>query len=81
MPAAESVIAAMAEIGAMRNLRVQALALRLVDEASPQNAVDMLGRLAVALPTQPPEGRVTGLDPAVSDYLAPDRRTHRRTGG
>jgi hypothetical protein len=77
MPTAESLIAAMAEIGAMRNLLVQALALRLVDETSPEHAVEMLGRFAVALPTQPPEGQVTGLDPAVSDYLAAltDERT------
>lgn len=77
MPTNQSMLAAMAEIGAMRNILIQALALRLLDEASPLQAVDMLGRMLSALPTQPPAGEITGLDPAVSDFLAAltDERT------
>lgn len=77
MPITEAQLAAMAEIGAMRNILIQALALRLVDEDAPLHAVDMLGRMISAVPTVPPAGQVTGLDPAVSDMLAAltDERT------
>jgi hypothetical protein len=77
MPITQSQLAAMAEIGAMRNIMIQALALRLLDEEAPLHAVDMLGRMVSAVPTQPPAGEVTGLDPAVSDMLAAltDERT------
>jgi hypothetical protein len=77
MPASETLLAAMAEIGAMRNLLVHALALRLIEEPAPMQTLDFLGRMLTALPTQPPAGQVTGLDPAVSDLLAAltDERT------
>ncbi|MFN6978067.1 MAG: hypothetical protein ACK4OP_08090 [Gemmobacter sp.] len=77
MPTPETLLAAMAEIGAMRNLLVQALALRLIEDPAPQQSVDFLGRMLTAMPTQPPAGQATGLDPAVSDYLAAltDERT------
>lgn len=77
MPTTQPLLAAMAEIGAVRNILVHALALRLIDDTAPLHSVDMMGRMLAAVPTQPPPDGDTGLDPAVSDVLAAltDERT------
>ncbi|SPH23635.1 hypothetical protein DEA8626_02701 [Defluviimonas aquaemixtae] len=65
----EFMLAAMAEIGAMRKLLVHALALRLIEEPAPMEVLDFLGLQLTATPTAPSN---TGgaLDPVTSDYLA-----------
>ena len=69
MPQDEFILSAMAQVGAMRKLMLSALALRLVEESEPMQALDMLGTLITATPTMPAD---TGqaIDPAVSDLLA-----------
>ena len=62
-------LAALAEIGALRRLIVQALALRLLEEDTPEHALSMLGLQLMQSGSVPPDGH-TGLDPAVSDLLA-----------
>jgi hypothetical protein len=62
-------LSAMAEIGAMRRLLVQALALRLMDDAAPFQTLELIGGLLAASPTTPAPGGST-LDPALSDMLA-----------
>jgi hypothetical protein len=65
----EFLLAAMAEIGAMRKLMLSALALRLLEETEPLQALEMLGGLVTATPTMPAKaGRP--IDPAMSDLLA-----------
>ncbi len=65
----EMMLAAMAQIGAMRKLVLSALALRLVEESEPLQALDMLGGVVTNTPTLPAN---TGgnLNPAMSDMLA-----------
>lgn len=69
-------LAAMAEIGAMRRVLVQAMALKLVEEPSPLTALEMIERHLTAIPSAPPPDN-GALDPAVSDMLAAltDERT------
>lgn len=62
-------LAALAEIGAIRHLLVQAVALRLLDEGDPLHTLAMLDRQLTAAQTQPTE-LGAGLDPAISDHLA-----------
>jgi len=72
----EHILAAIAELGALRRVLVHAIALRLIEEPAPMQALDMIGLQLTSVPTQPP---LTGstLDPAVSDLLAAltDERT------
>ncbi len=65
----EFLLSAMAQVGAMRKLVLSALALRLLEENEPLQALDMLGGLVTATPTMPANtGRA--IDPAMSDLLA-----------
>ena len=69
MKQSEFMLAAMAEIGALRNLVIHALALRLIEEPAPLQVLELIGHQLTASPTQP--GDTGGaLDPAMSDYLA-----------
>ena len=65
----EPMLAAMAEIGALRRLTVQAIAMRLLEETAPHEALSLLGLQMTRVRSVPPEVE-TGLDPAVSDLLA-----------
>lgn len=62
------VMSALAEIGAMRRVLVQALALKLMEEPSPVHALAILDHQLTRTATTPPAD--TGLDPAISDMLA-----------
>lgn len=63
-------LAMLAEIGALRNLVLHAIALRLAEEPAPIALLDAMSSQLTARPTEP--GRTTDapLDPAMSDYLA-----------
>lgn len=65
----EFLLAAMAQIGAMRKLVLSALALRLAEESEPLQALNMLGGLVTATPTMPANTN-REIDPAMSDLLA-----------
>lgn len=65
----EFLLAAMAQVGAMRKLVLSALALRLLEETEPLQALDMLGGLVTATPTMP-ANTDRAIDPAMSDLLA-----------
>ncbi len=70
------ILAAMAEIGAMRRVLVHAVALKLVEEPAPMNALAVIESQLTAIPSAPPANNGE-LDPAVSDLLAAltDERT------
>ncbi len=72
----DHLLAAIAELGALRHLLVHAIALRLVEEPAPLQALDAIGWQLSAVPTQPPASG-HNFDPAVSDLLAAltDERT------
>ena len=74
----EFMLSAMAEIGAMRNLLLHALTLRLIEEPAPLQMLDLIGHQLTATPTQPGDSG-GALDPAMSDYLA--ALTDERTQG
>ena len=76
MPQSQFVLAAMAEIGAMRNVLVHSLALRLLEEPAPLQTLSLIGGHLNAMQTQPADSGGT-LDPAMSDLLAAltDERT------
>lgn len=62
-------LSAMAEIGALRNLVLHAVTLRLIEEPAPLQVLEMIGGQLAAAPTRP--GDTGGaLDPAMSDHLA-----------
>jgi hypothetical protein len=62
-------LAALAEIGALRNLVVHAVALRLLDEPDPLQTLAFIDHQLTSNQTMP--GDVGGaLDPAMSDLLA-----------
>lgn len=62
-------LALMAELGAMRKLLLSAVALKLLDEPAPLDALTALGVHLCQEPTMPGNHGGT-LDPAVSDLLA-----------
>lgn len=62
-------LAAMAEIGAVHSLMVQAVALRLVAEDDPVGTLGVLCCTLAARPTMPAEAGAA-LDPSMSDHLA-----------
>ena len=65
----EFTLSALAEIGALRNLVVHAVALRLLDESDPLQTLAFMDRHLTSKRTLP--GDVGGaLDPAMSDLLA-----------
>ena len=68
MKNSDFVLAALAEIGAMRRLLIQALVLKLVEEPEPMQVLALLGKQLTNAVTTPPSD--SGLDPAVSDLLA-----------
>ncbi|WP_341368298.1 hypothetical protein [Yoonia sp. BS5-3] len=65
----EFLLSAMAQVGAMRKLVLSALALRLIEESEPLQALNMLGTLVTATPTMPAKTD-QAIDPAMSDMLA-----------
>jgi hypothetical protein len=62
-------IAALAEIGAIRNVIIHAMALKLLDDPDPMRALSSIDRQLTANPTEPTHAPGL-LDPAVSDHLA-----------
>ena len=62
-------MAAMAEIGAIRNVFVHAVALKLLEDPDPVRTLSMIDRHLTAAPTEPTDSG-GALDPAMSDMLA-----------
>ncbi|WP_424928240.1 hypothetical protein [Amaricoccus tamworthensis] len=76
MESNKQMLAAMAEIGALRNFLVQTVALRLLEEPDPLGSCEAVNNLLNAAPTMPGSTSID-LDPAMSDLLAAmtDERT------
>jgi hypothetical protein len=62
-------LSAVAELGAMRNVLVHSIALRLLEEGDPLRTLAMLDQQLTASRAEP-DALGSGLDPAVSDHLA-----------
>jgi hypothetical protein len=62
-------LSALAELGAMRNVLVHSIALRLLEEGNPLQTLAMLDEQLTSARAEPDE-LGAGLDPAVSDHLA-----------
>jgi len=62
-------LAAIAEIGAIRSVVVHAIALRLLEEPDPLQTLAVMDRQITAEPTLPAD-TAGALDPAMSDLLA-----------
>ena len=76
MDASKQMLGMMAEIGAIRNVVVQTVGLRLLDEADPVGTCKLVSKLLTDTPTLPTD-TAGDIDPAMSDLLAAltDERT------
>ena len=69
VPLSNQILAAMAEIGALRTLIIHAIALRVLEEPDPFSALNVIEGQLTSSPTVPDEVG-SDLDPAMSDLLA-----------